>query len=184
MPRWLTIILIALLFCVVAGVVGGRMLLRRVQSELSEPIEIAIADSVEQSVSQAIQTQLLANGELALSAADLDVNTHESFAGEAGFEVTGNDAVIYGAITSIRDNALSVTLVDMEFSAVPAVENGRIELEESTFDKGVLGFVLSGDAFEQGLEAGINDALAGSGLTPVEVRLNAGGMTITTEQPS
>lgn len=184
MPRWLTGILIALLFCVVAGVVGGRMLVRRVQSELSEPIGIAIAESVEASVSQAIRSQVSSSGELVLSAADLDVNNFESFGGDAGFEVSGNDAVIYGAMTSIRKDGLAVTLIDMEFIAVPTVENGRIELEETVFEKGLLGFMLSGDAFEHGLESGINDALAGSGLTPVGVQLNAGLMTIATEKPS
>jgi hypothetical protein len=188
MPRWLTGFLIALLVCVVAGVVGGRMLVRRVQSELSEPVEIAIAESVESSVLQAIQTQGPEPAELRISQLDLDINTATGPAGESGFEVTtfGDQdlVVIYGATTTIDDSGISILLADMEFHAVPVVEEDHFELTGLSTEKGISGWIISPDAFEAGLESGINDALAASGLTPESITLDHGQMTITTEAHS
>jgi hypothetical protein len=182
MPRWLAVILVSLLVCIVGIVFGGRMLLGRVQDELSEPVERSIAESVEAAVLQAIRGQDASSGAVRISQFDLDINTVIGPAGESGFEVTagsGQDQVtIYGATTTIDDLGIAVDMADIAFQAMPVVEDGRVEFEQIDFEKGVSGWILPAGAFESGFETGINDALKQSRLTPVSLSLDDGEMTI------
>ena len=84
MPRWLAVILVSLLVCIVGIVFGGRMLLGRVQDELSEPVERSIAESVEAAVLQAIRGQDASSGAVRISQFDLDINTVIGPAGGVG----------------------------------------------------------------------------------------------------
>ena len=182
MGRWVLIIISVLAGCVVVAVLGGKMLLGRVKDELSEPIIASIATSVEASVSQAIRTQTSMPEELRLTQLDLDINTVVAPAGESGFEVTTNGdestVLLYGATTAIEESGITVTLVDLEYHAIPHVQNDRVEFESSGSDGGITGWMLDVEGFEEGFETGINNALAAHDLTPVGIELSYGQMAI------
>jgi hypothetical protein len=185
MPRWLAVLIGVMLFCVVTTVGGGYVLVRWAEGEMSEPVERSISDSVETAVLGSIRSQDPGTNTVRVSQFDLDINTEIGPPGESGFEViamTGEDLVtIYGASTIIDRSGIEVVLADVEYHALPVVENGRVELELIGFEKGLVGWIFPSETFDNGFEMGINSALAKAGLKPVEIELATGHMTITTE---
>jgi len=182
MRRWLLVIGGILLFCVVAGAVGAKYAVNRVQNELSAPLVHLIALSVEDSTTRAIESQTESSEELRLSPDDFDINTVVGPAGESGFEMTtGGDestVLVYGATSRIDESGVTVALADMEYHGIPSVRDGRVEFEDSTITRGITGWILDPEAIEQGFETGLNDALAASDLVPIAIVLGNDQMTI------
>jgi hypothetical protein len=186
MPRWLVIVLVAPLgLCVVCGSLGYFVAWPKVRSSISEgqaAVADEMADSVAASVAAAISAQSPLAGELVLTPTDLDVN-NAVFDGssECGFNVTNNRATIYGVTTAISPSSLSVVCL-VTYSAVPVVSGDRIDLTQVTVSESAARFLFPKERFEEGMENGINRALATAGLTPTALTLDRGSLTIETVQ--
>jgi len=184
MPRWLLIVLVAPLgLCVVCGSLGYFVALPRIRTSISESqaaVADEMADAVAASVSRAIAAQSLADGQLVLTPADLDVNnTVATASGQCGFNVNTVAARIYGVTTQFSPTALSIFCV-VTYSALPVVADGRIDLTQVAVSENAARFVFPKERFEEGMEEGINRALAAAGLTPTALSLDVDALTITT----
>lgn len=181
MPKWLIVILGILLTCVVIGGVAAWWIANNVDNFLSKPIEQEIARSVEDSVSQAISAQSGNSGEVRLTSADIDINSPGCPPDEVSFEVMNDDARICGGTTDLNNGRIEITLLDTVYSAVPDVKGSEIVMVDSTFDKSILGFAINREAFEEGIEAGMNNAFASAGLISTSAEIDSIILVITTE---
>ncbi|MDP9368103.1 MAG: hypothetical protein M3Q03_07485 [Chloroflexota bacterium] len=191
----LGLLVVLLILCVGGAALGyfvGIPWARTAISKGRMSVSNTMADAVTASVSRRIEERALRKGELVIRAADIDVNNTE-LPGEAGIE-TGTDGTwIYGLETEISPTGIALVVPGEPDAtnaghrmalAVPVVEDRRVELTEVEVAFGVMRFFLSEDAFEQGMEAGINRALQAHGLTPTSITLRNGQMTIQTELES
>ncbi|MGH2558237.1 MAG: hypothetical protein ACRDJH_04165 [Thermomicrobiales bacterium] len=180
MPRWALILIVApLALCVSCASIGYLVVWPRVQASVSDPLAETMADAVFTSVSGRIAASAFQSGDLVLTAADLDVN-NTVVPGEAGFETSTDGAWIYGVVTKISPAGVTLLLPGVTYGGMPVIEESRVELTEITAADNLLGFVLTEDVFEQGMEEGINRALDEHGLTPTAITLRHGSMTILT----
>ena len=183
MPRWLIVLISALLLvCVGLPTFGYFVVLPKLQNAVSYPIEDAIAEVIAYQVDQAATGQPLPERSVTLDEINLDINTLIDTGDAVGFEVTNGDALIYGAVTTITTQSIEVSLIDMVFTAKPEIEDGMFNLVDVAFEKGLTGHLISADAFELGLERGINEALAEHGISPVSATLGNGVVTIAVVQ--
>jgi hypothetical protein len=177
MPRWiLGIISGCLVLCVGCGALF-LMFLRHEQTVVAQ----AMANVIATQVADNIGSRALRTGQIVLTEEDLDVNTAISLDGSCGVNVINSDAEIYGVTTEITTAEIAFSCVDARYSAVPVVQDGRVELTEIQGPSGVMRFVFSKDKLKQGFEKGINDALAANGVKPTGITLQSGSVTILTE---
>jgi hypothetical protein len=178
MGRWVLIIIGgSLALCLGCVVIGVFVVRPRAQSAVAS----AMADAIATSAAGSISTSALATGELVLTADDLDVNNAISYSGSCGISVTNQETAIYGITTEITPAGIFVGCEGGNYSAVPVVKDGRVEITEIEVSTGVLKVFLSKNNFEKGMEEGINRALAANKLTPIAITLDDGAMTILTE---
>ncbi|CAN5793320.1 hypothetical protein BH23CHL4_BH23CHL4_20630 [soil metagenome] len=101
-----------------------------------------------------------------------------ALSGDSGFEVTGDVAGIFGATTTIDVHRLKFDLDGMTYSAVPAVVDGEISLQEIDVDRNIAAQVISGAALTNGLESGINKAMISNGRGTASLA-HKDGITVT-----
>ena len=181
MPRWALILIVSpLVLCVSCAVVGYLVVWPRVKTATSDQLADAMADAVFGSLSNRIAATALQSGDLVIRAADLAVN-NAVVPGEAGFE-TGTDGTwIYGVVTEVSPAGIALLLPGVTYSGVPVVADGRVEITDIETADNLLGFILTEETFERGLEEGINRALAAHGLTPTAIALGSGRLAIQTD---
>lgn len=161
--------------------------LRTAVSESQAAVTAEMADAVFLSVSRRIQASEIPAGgqiggnELVLTATDLNVN-NVVVPGEVGVETGTFGTRIYGIVTEIGVEGISLELPGVTYSGVPVVEDGRVELTQIQAGDDVLGFIFSEDIFEQSMEEGMNRALEAHALRPISISLRHGSMTILTER--
>ncbi|MEA2525886.1 MAG: hypothetical protein QOF73_3113 [Thermomicrobiales bacterium] len=177
MPRWVVIVIVApLALCVTCASLGYFVLLPRMRGAVAKEMANAVATSV----SSSIVPGEFPTGRLVLTAADLNVN-NEFVPGECGFQVTNDGTRIYGVVTQISPSGIAL-VCGVTYSAVPVVENGRVELTQVVVSRGAANFVLPKGKFAEGMENGINRALESNGLTPAAIALQHDSMTIMTNR--
>src|SRR5262245_14416060 len=179
MPRWLTGIIIGFLVICVACVAIVYLLKNRFDDNVSNEIAEIVATQVVASTNMNSTTL----GQLVLTEDDLDINNVMSIDGSCGFQVTNQDTQIYGVTTEITPSGIRFECATVAYySAVPVVENGRVELTNAEGSGGMMKIIFSKKRIENGVEDGINNALAAEGLKPISLTLENGEMTIITEQ--
>ncbi len=187
----LALLLVLLVLCVGSAALGyfvGVPWARTAISQGQMSLSNTMADAVTASVSRRIEEHRLRNGGFVIRSVDINVNNAE-VPGEFGIE-TGTDGTwIYGFETEIDRTGIALLMPGtpdayedtMLAKAIPIVEDGRVELTEVEMASGVMRIFLSKNAFEQGMEAGINRALAEHELRPTSITMGNGQMTILTE---
>jgi uncharacterized RDD family membrane protein YckC len=186
MPGWAVVLIVApLALCVGCAYVGYFVALPRVRAFLEESEAATtdqIADTIATAVSARIDGSARSSRQLVLSEDDLDINNAQ-VVGEAGVERGSDWATIYGFETGITPEGITLGAgEETMYRIVPVVADGRVELTAVDEPDDYLGIVLiSEKSFEQGLEEGINRALASSGLRPTAVTLQQNYLTIITE---
>jgi hypothetical protein len=174
----LWIVVAALGLCVGCAGLGYFLALPRFQSAAADQM----AESVATSVAGRLAGSAGAAGTLVLREADIDVNNDD--ADGCGINVDNAGTRIYGVVTEIRETGITLRCSgnqDLSYSAVPVVEDGRVELTEVTTSSNWMRFLLPKEKFADGLEEGINQALDARGLRPVSIELRDGSMAIRTE---
>lgn len=183
MRRWLfgclVVPLVLCLGCVGIAYVAG---LPRVHDAVADEV----ADTLEGKILRGTTEAEVARGRIEITADELDIDNNPSST-DVGINVTNNGTEISGFSTEITADEIRVIggdPDDLTYTAVPAVVDGRIELSGVDAGPGrwnIITLFLPEDAFEEGVENGINGALGAQGLRAVDVTLSNGAMTIGTE---
>lgn len=196
MPRWaivLTVVPLGIcLGCVVLGFIAFRHVVDEVVPDLQDDVSDEMAAVLSEYVSRRIEASARAAGgldavdKLVFRPVDLNVNnllvsSAPGAPSEVGIETGPEGTVIYGIETRISPSGVTLVLPGVTYSAVPVVEEGRIELTEIEAGENLLGFIFSDESFEQAIEGGLNDALRDHGLVPVALSLRSGLMTVDVE---
>ena len=178
MPRWVIVLIIGFLVICVGCASLGFVFRRWTGSAVSNEMANVIATQVTGNIG----VTALAAGEIVLTEIDLDVNTHTIDDGSCGFNVVNGDAEIYGVTTEITPAGITFGCAGGTYSAVPVVIDGQVHLTEIDTSNAVIGVVLSKDKLMNGVEEGINGALDAKDVTPIEIALESGQLTILTEK--
>ncbi len=171
-------VVIFVLLCAGGGLYGYFRIWPRVPAAISAETENQIADSVQSAVSQRIAASGRNPNQIVLYAQDFDFNDYVDGTGESGFEYTNGDVTIYNSVVTIDASGIDIYLGDMHVHAGVDVIDGRIELVDPRTDRGLTGFLAEPDAIVNGIERGMNDALAMAGKPPHQVTMNSGYLTI------
>ena len=181
LPRWGIVSLVGVMVLALGCAALSFGVVLPLHSRYEKATRTQVADTISTSFNQLIRTSPPRSGKLVLRESDLDVNNAIS-SGEVGVDWSSNNGIlIYGFETTI--NAENVTLgIDgsVLYRSIPVVANGLIKFTvvEDSEANVFMGLLLSKKSFEQGLEIGINRALAGARLTPTGVTLSNGALTI------
>jgi hypothetical protein len=179
MPRWVTGIIIGAGVLLIACASFAYVLRHRADSAVAREIASVVAPQVVASISPSD----IALGQLVLTEDDLDINNALSLDGSCGFTLSNDGTQIYGVTTEITPAGITFDCASINtYSAVPVVEDGRVELTEIESANSLMKFIFSKDSLGKGFEQGVNSALETKGLTPISITLANGTMTILTEK--
>ena len=181
MPRWVPVLIVTpLALCIGCGSLGYFVLWPKLTNQIQSALAEEMANAVAASVSDKIERTPLPSNRFVLTRADIDVNNAVFEASDqCGFNVTNNRATIYGVETELSPAGVSIVCL-VTYSAVPVITDGRVDLTQVTVSEGTARFVFPKERFEEGMEAGINRALATAGLTPTALTLDTGLLPIAT----
>jgi hypothetical protein len=175
MPRWVWIIIgTPLALCAICGYLFFAVIKPHFHAALEKEMANAVATSVSESMGTKVQQPLV------ITPADLNVNNSES-SGECGFTTSTSGTTIYGVRTGIDRSGITIVCGGMTYSGKPIVKDGRVDLTEVKVSSGAVGILFPKESFETGMENGINRALEARGMTPTQLTLYDGWMTIRTE---
>jgi uncharacterized RDD family membrane protein YckC len=185
MPSWVkgALLGVATLFlgCIAVSAFVAVPRIRSFIEDGEDKVAEEISSLVSATVSMLILTEGEVTGQLELSGSDLDINNAIAF-DSSGVEWGTDGTYIYGFETAIDASGITVGADGQTiFWGVPIVRDGELELTSVEGSFHLFGFVMTAVAIEHGLENGINDALAASGLRPTGVTLNNGSMVIHVE---
>lgn len=166
------------LLCVGGGLYGYFRIWPRVPAAISAETENQIADSVQSAVSQRIAAAGRNPNQIVIYAQDFDFNDYVDGTDESGFDYANGDVTIYNSVVTIDANGIDVYLADMHLHAGMEVIDGRIELVDPRTDRGLTGFLAKPDAIVDGIERGMNEALAMAEKPVHRVTMNSGYLTI------
>ena len=179
MRKWvLGCLVVPLLLCVGCVAIAYFAALPRVHDAVSDEV----ADTLEGKLVRGITAGETSRGRIEIDESELDINN--AIGSSVSINVTNNGTEIKGFSTEITPDEILVGADDLIYTAIPTVQDGRIELTGVDSGSGgwsVISLFLPEDAFEQGVEDGINRALEAKGVRPVSVILSSGVMTIETE---
>jgi uncharacterized RDD family membrane protein YckC len=175
LPGWAVGIVAAVLLlcvgCAAVGVAGVRPL--RHKFERSTTNEIADVLTLQ------ISAVPRSTNRLVLDEVTLDINNVMS-SGGVKVNWTSDGTTIAGFVTNIDRSGIALMANGTEmYNAVPAIVDDHVDVTAVNVDAGTfLKILLPKKSFEQGLELGINRALASKGLRPTGVTLNNGTLVI------
>lgn len=190
MRRWIIILLgLSLGVCIVGGMLGYVVVLPKLRNVVSgqrDAIAAELANNVAASVDHRIGAIERSNGLVVLRPTDLDVNSAGSVEGAdgAGFEwASGSPATIYGFTTWITANGVMIGSGDNRlYDATPSVVDGRIVFHSVTAPGAsanpMPSMFLTRDGYAEGMERGINCALARNAVVPTGLALREGTLSI------
>jgi hypothetical protein len=166
-------------------VIGGCLVLCVGCAALAVVLWRNAETSVSNEIASVIATQVVDNigtsRKVVLSEEDLDINTYITLDGSCGFNVTNGNAEIYGMKTEISKTKITFGCAEVEYSAVPVVQDGRIVVANIDASNGVMNMVFPKGKLKGALERGLNDAMAARSVKPVGITLRDGSMTILVE---
>lgn len=174
----LGIALSTVLICSAAGIYGYLRVWPRIPGIFSGALESEISSEIEASIGPRVSAMGSTSGQLLISEQDLDFNTLVDDSGDSGVDVTNGEATIYNSVLTVGPNGIDVSLAGVQLHAVPAITHGQFDLIELESTGGLAGKLIDPHAIEQGIESGINAALAQAPQKPQSVVTSEGYLTI------
>lgn len=187
MPTWAKVLVVVpVAFCIGCGALGVFVVWPHVKSEATDGwLNVAdeMTEAVDTSVARRIRASDLtpngADGHDDLLLREADINVNNANAGDqVGIEYSPEGTRVFGIETRIDSSRIAIVLPSVTYSAVPAVQDGRVELTSIESDDDLLGFLFTRESFERAIEDGVNGALHDAGWVPVSLSLRSGLMTI------
>ena len=185
MPRWAWVTVIGvplfIVSCFSIGYLAVVPAIRNFVANGQSDVSDQMTETVARSVAANITSPVYWPHRIVIPEQKFNVN-NATAGGEVGFETGTNGTLIYGFVTEIDRQGISLFAGDtVAYSGTPVVQNGLVELTNAQASSSIFKFFLTSEGFEQAIEDGINRALAERGIEPISLTLGDGVLTIVVE---
>jgi hypothetical protein len=153
-------VITSVLLCAGGGLYGYFRLWPHIPETVSAATEHQISTSVQSAVSMRIAATGHDPQQVVLYAQDFDFNDYVDGSGESGLDYSDGEVTIYNSVVTIDGSGIDISLADMHIHAEVAIIDGRFELLDPQVDNGLSAFFLKPEAIVNGIEQGVNEALA------------------------
>jgi len=180
-PRWVWITVIGVPIFVCSCLSLGYFVIGPLIDDGQDAVSDQMAETIAASLAETASVPAGAPNRLVIRERALDVNNATAM-GEVGIETGTDGTLIYGFVTEIDTDRISLLAGDaVAYSGVPTVRNGTIDLTDVQALVPILNQFLTADGFEGAMESGFNGALAARGVVPVSLTLGNGVLIIDVE---